>query len=219
MESSFTTIIGASTIIPENIENTHFGVKSKSIDVIQLNFTHFLFHRGRGFVQQRPGDLSRTGGGSSHGYGIKVGVAGSRAKRAWRFWTHLVKNQVAALCTVWNSRIQKKVQLVKEKLSNKVEPVRVTMAAFRHSLEQIWYWRWIGLISFSQGEGGELANIIMSQSNAFEQPQKSKPVWEIAILYYMDTRLTNSRPRRCVWHTGPFTIRPWPGFFDLAYTS
>ena len=68
---------------------------------------------------------------SSHGYRIKVGVAGSSGrKRAWRFWTHIVKNQVAALCTVRNSRIQKKVQLVKEKLSNKVEPVRVTMANF-----------------------------------------------------------------------------------------
>ena len=158
-------------------ETTQFGVKSKNIDVIQLNFTHFLFHQGRGFVQRCPGDLSRTGGGSSHGYGIKV--AGSTAKRAWRFWTHIVKNQVAALCTVWNSRIQKKVQLVKEKLSNKVEPVRVTMAAFRHSLEQIWYWRWIGLVPFAKGEGGEFANIITSQSNAFEQPQKSKPVSEI----------------------------------------
>lgn len=107
--ASFTTTIGVSTIIPENIENTPFGVKSKRIDVIQLNFTHFLFHQGRGFVQQRPGDLSRTGGGSSHGYRIKVGVAGSSGrKRAWRFWTHIVKNQVAALCTVRNSRIQKK---------------------------------------------------------------------------------------------------------------
>lgn len=202
-------------------------MKSTSIDVIQLNFTHFLFHQGRGFVQQRPGDLSRTGGGSSHGYRIKVGVAGSSGrKRAWRFWTHIVKNQVAALCTIWNSRIQKKVQLVKEKLSNKVEPVCLTMASFRHSLEQIWYWLLNWFDSFCEGWGWrackyhhESKQCLWRRSNNHKNQSQCERLCNFvcAILYYMHTRLTKSRPRRFVWHMGPFTILLWPGFFDLTY--
>lgn len=46
-----------------------------------------------------------------------------------------------------------------------------------------------------------------------QQPQKIKAsLRDCPTLHYMDTRLTNSRPRRFLWHTGTFhDSLTWPG--------